>query len=80
MPFHSVQGISIRTTFGLAANMRRCSRERRLDAGLEVLMMQDVDDQSLPIWPTTLHLLTQRTDPTNHHPSSMLGVAGEGIR
>ncbi len=67
-------------TFALAAHMMWCPRQRHLDAGLKLMMMQDVDDQSLPAWPTTLHLLTQRTEPTNHNPSSMLGVAGEGIR
>ena len=33
--------------FGLAAISRWCPRQRCLDAGLEVMTMQDVDDQKL---------------------------------
>ena len=34
-------------TFALAAHMMWCPRQRHLDAGLEVMTMQDVDDQKL---------------------------------
>ena len=74
MPFHSVQGSSMAATFALAAHMMWCPRQRHLDAGLEVMMMQDVDDQSLPACRPALQLLTCHTEPTNYYPSSMFEV------
>ena len=74
MPFHLMHGNSTRTTFTLAAIRMWCPRQRRLDAGLKVLMMQDVDDQSLPACRPALQLLTCHTEPTNYYPSSMLEV------
>ena len=74
MPFHSVQGSSMCSTSVLAAHMMWCPRQRRLDAGLKVLMMQDVDDQSLPACRPALQLLTCHTEPTNYYPSSMFEV------
>ena len=69
-----MHGNSTRTTFGLAAIRRWCPRERHLDDVLKVLMMQDVDDQSLPACRPALQLLTCHTEPTNYYPSSMFEV------